>query len=67
MARQTNYAEKISAIEAKIAKKQSEIKTLKVQLSSLKNKKSADDYKALTEYMTANDLSASDVWEFIKA
>lgn len=67
MARQTNYAEKISAIEAKIAKKQSEIKTLKVQLSSLKNKKAADDYKALTEYMTANDLSASDVLEFIKA
>jgi chromosome segregation ATPase len=67
MARQTNYAEKISAIEAKIAKKQSEIKTLKAQLSSLKNKKAADDYKALTEYMTANDLSASDVLEFIKA
>lgn len=67
MARQTNYAEKISAIEAKIAKKQSEIKTLKAQLSSLKNKKAADDYKPLTEYMTANDLSASDVLEFIKA
>ena len=67
MARQTNYTEKISAIEAKIAKKQSEIKTLKAQLSSLKNKKAADDYKALTEYMTANDLSASDVLEFIKA
>ena len=67
MARQTNYAEKINAIEAKIAKKQSEIKTLKAQLSSLKNKKAADDYKALTEYMTANDLSASDVLEFIKA
>jgi uncharacterized protein YlxW (UPF0749 family) len=67
MARQTNYAEKISAIEAKIAKKQSEIKTLKAQLSSLKNKKATDDYKALTEYMTANDLSASDVLEFIKA
>ena len=67
MARQTNYAEKISAIEAKIAKKQSEIKTLKAQLSSLKNKKAADDYKALTEYMTANDLSASDVLKFIKA
>ena len=41
--------------------------TLKAQLSSLKNKKAADDYKALTEYMTANDLSASDVLEFIKA
>ena len=67
MARQTKYTEKISAIEAKIAKKQSEIKTLKAQLSSLKNKKAADDYKALTEYMTANDLSASDVLEFIKA
>ena len=67
MARKVNYEEKISAIEAKIAKKQSEIKTLKAQLSSLKNKKAADDYKALTEYMTANDLSARDVLEFIKA
>ncbi|BAL82963.1 hypothetical protein SELR_12550 [Selenomonas ruminantium subsp. lactilytica TAM6421] len=67
MARQTNYAEKITTIEAKIAKKQSEIKTLKAQLSTLKEKKAADDYKALTEYMTANNLSANDVLEFIKA
>ena len=67
MARQTNYAEKITAIEAKIAKKQSEIKTLKAQLSTLKEKKAADDYKALTEYMAANNLSANDVLEFIKS
>ena len=67
MARQTNYAEKITTIEAKIAKKQSEIKTLKAQLSTLKEKKAADDYKALTEYMAANNLSANDVLEFIKA
>ena len=67
MARQTNYSEKITAIEAKIAKKQSELKTLKAQLSALKEKKAADDYKALMEYMTANKLTANDVLEYIKA
>ena len=67
MARKTNYDEKIAAIEAKIAKKQSEIKTLKAQLNTLKSKKAADDYKALTEYMAANKLTANDVLEYIKA
>ena len=56
MARKANYDEKISAIEAKIAKKQDEIKAKKAQ----------DDYKELTEYMAANNLSASEVLASIK-
>ena len=36
MARKANYEEKISAIEAKIKKKQNELKALKSQLNDLK-------------------------------
>ncbi len=61
MARKANYEEKINAIEEKIAKKQDEIKALKAQLSEIKAKKAQEDYKELTEYMTANNLSAADV------
>ena len=61
-----NYEEKISAIEAKIAKKQDELKALKAQLSEIKSKKAQDDYKELTEYMAANNLSASEVLASIK-
>jgi len=66
MARKANYEEKISAIEAKIAKKQDELKALKAQLSEIKSKKAQDDYKELTEYMAANNLSASEVLASIK-
>lgn len=66
MARKANYDEKINAIEAKIAKKQEELKALKGQLSELKAKKANEDYKELTEYMEANNLSASDVLASIK-
>ena len=51
MARKANYEEKINAIEAKIAKKQEELKSLKAQLNEIKAKKAQDDYKELTEYM----------------
>ena len=61
MARKANYEEKINAIEEKISKKQDEIKGLKAQLSEIKAKKAQDDYKELTEYMTANNLSAAEV------
>ena len=61
MARKANYEEKINAIEEKIAKKQDEIKALKAQLSDIKAKKAQEDYKELTEYMTANNLSAAEV------
>jgi Skp family chaperone for outer membrane proteins len=66
MARKANYEEKINAIEAKIAKKQEELKSLKVQLNEIKAKKAQDDYKELTEYMQNNNLSASDVLASIK-
>ena len=66
MARKANDEEKINAIEAKIAKKQEELKSLKAQLSEIKAKKAQDDYKELTEYMQNNNLSASDVLASIK-
>lgn len=67
MAKKIDYDAQITAIKEKIVKKQSSIKALKSQLNSLKEKKTADDYKALTEYMVANNLSAKDVLEYIKA
>ena len=66
MARKANYEEKINAIEAKIAKKQEELKSLKAQLGEIKAKKAQDDYKELTEYMQNNNLSASDVLASIR-
>ena len=66
MARKANYEEKINAIEAKIAKKQEELKSLKAQLNEIKAKEAQDDYKELTEYMQNNNLSASDVLASIK-
>lgn len=66
MARKANYEEKITAIEAKIAKKQEELKSLKMQVSELKAKKAADDYKELTEYMMSNNLTAAEVLASIK-
>ena len=66
MARKSNYDEKIKAIEAKITKKQDELKKLKSQLADIKEKKEKVDYQELTEYMQANNLSASEVIASIK-
>ena len=66
MARKANYEEKISALEAKIEKKQSEIKALKAKAAELKAKKAKYDYQELTEYMQANDLTAAEVLACIK-
>lgn len=66
MARKANYEEKISTIEAKIEKKHNEINTLKFQLNELKAKKAEGDYKELTEYMHANNLTAKEVLVAIK-
>ena len=66
MARKANYEEKISALEAKIEKKQSEIKALKAKATELKAKKAKYDYQELTEYMQANDLTAAEVLACIK-
>jgi len=66
MARKANYEDKITALEAKIEKKQTEIKTLKAKVSELKAKKAKDDYQELTEYMLANNLTAEEVLASIK-
>ena len=66
MARKANYEEKISALEAKIEKKQSEIKVLKAKVADLKVQKAKYDYQELTEYMRANDLTAAEVLACIK-
>ena len=66
MARKANYEEKISALEAKIEKKQSEIKALKAKAAELKAQKAKYDYQELTEYMRANDLTAAEVLACIK-
>lgn len=66
MARKANYDEKISALEAKIAKKQDEIKALKAKANDLKEKKAKDDYQELTNYMQANNLTAEEVLACIK-
>lgn len=67
MARKVNYDEKISALEAKIAKKQDEVKTLRAEVKELKEKKAKEDYQELTDYMLANNLSAKDILDYIKA
>jgi len=67
MARKVNYDEKISALEAKIAKKQDEVKALRAEVKELKEKKAKEDYQELTDYMLANNLSAKDVLDYIKA
>ena len=66
MARQMNYRTKIESLEAKINKKQEELKKLKVELSETKAKKAESDYKELIEYMEQNGISAEDVLDAIK-
>ena len=66
MARKENYEEKIATLQAKITKKQEELKTLKAQLDEVKTKKAQQDYKVLVEYMEQNNLTAEDVLGAIK-
>ena len=66
MARKANYEEKIATLQAKITKKQEELKTLKAQLDEVKTKKAQQDYKVLVEYMEPNNLTAEDVLGAIK-
>lgn len=66
MARKANYEEKIKVIEAKIAKKQEDIKKLRATLTELKNKKTADDLQELASYMDNNNLTPSEVLASIK-
>ena len=66
MARKANYEEKIATLQAKITKKQEELKTLKAQLDEVKTKKAQQEYKPLDEYMEQNNLTAEDVLGAIK-
>ena len=66
MARKANYEERIATLQAKITKKQEELKTLKAQLDEVKTKKAQQDYKVLVEYMEQNNLTAEDVLGAIK-
>lgn len=66
MARQMNYSAKIESLEAKINKKQEELKKLKVELSETKARKAESDYKELIEYMEQNGISAEDILGAIK-
>lgn len=66
MARTANYAAKIESLEAKVAKKQEELKKLKAEFEDAKAKKAQADYKELLDYMTENDISADTVLEAIK-
>ncbi|MDY4475365.1 protein kinase [Mitsuokella sp.] len=66
MARKTDYDGKIQALEAKIAKKQEEVKKLKAELAAVKEKKAKEDYQELTAYMEENNLTAADVLAAIK-
>ena len=67
MARKIDYDAKIVALEAKITQKQNAIKDLKAQLNNWKEKKAQEDYKELTDYMSANNLSAKDVLDYLSA
>ncbi|MCR5439135.1 MAG: protein kinase [Selenomonas sp.] len=66
MARTVNYEEKIKLVSAKIEKKQSEIKALKAELETVKEKQAKVQYAELLEYMQANNLSAKEILELIK-
>jgi uncharacterized membrane protein YgaE (UPF0421/DUF939 family) len=66
MARKANYDVKIEALQAKIEKKQNEIKALKEELMIAKSKKSQGSYKELIAYMEAQNMSAEDVLAMIQ-
>ncbi len=66
MARTANYTAKIESLEAKVVKKQEELKKLKAELEDAKAKKAQADYKELLDYMTEHDISADTVLDAIK-
>jgi uncharacterized membrane protein YgaE (UPF0421/DUF939 family) len=66
MARKANYDVKIEALQAKIEKKQNEIKALKEELMIAKTKKSQGSYKELIAYMEEKNMSAEDVLAMIQ-
>lgn len=66
MAKPKNYDAKIEALNAKIALKAEQLKKLKDQLSSLEAEKAKNDYKALLDFMVANNITVEDVMAKLK-
>ena len=66
MARTVNYEVKMKQVSEKIEKKQREIKALKAELETVKEKQVKVEYAELLEYMQANNLSAKEILELIK-
>ncbi|SDG02194.1 hypothetical protein SAMN05216584_101285 [Selenomonas sp. WCT3] len=66
MARTVNYEVKMKQVSEKIEKKQREIKALKAELETVKEKQAKVEYAELLEYMQANNLSAKEILELIK-
>lgn len=66
MARQADYATKITTLQEKIAKKSEELKTLKAELADWKQKKENEEMKELHEFMAEKDMKASRALELIQ-
>ncbi len=66
MPRKANYAEKINALNAKIEKKQSELKKLKEQLNEYKEAQEKENSKELLTMMAENGISADQAVNALK-
>ena len=66
MARQADFATKITTLQEKIAKKSEELKTLKAELADWKQKKENEEMKELHEFMAEKDMKASRALELIQ-
>lgn len=65
MARQANYDEKIETLTGKIEKKSMEIKTLRDELSELKEKRNSKKMEEIAEFMSEQHLSPDQVLEIL--
>lgn len=66
MARQADYATKITTLQEKIAKKSEELKTLKAELADWKQKKENEEMKELHEFMAEQNMAAARALELIQ-
>lgn len=66
MARQADYAAKITVLEEKIAKKSNELKAMKAELADWKMKKANEEMKELHEFMADKDMTAARALELIQ-
>ena len=66
MARQADYAAKITVLEEKIAKKSDELKAMKAELADWKMKTANEEMKELHEFMADKDMTAARALELIQ-